>query len=127
MFSIKRRQLPQNSIYSAEQSAVINAIYSTKSKEETVIITDSLSTMIAVSDRKRTKNLKKQTIRKLIHQKTSKITLLWVPRHLGIPGNETADEAAKKALDEEIQALRKVPSARSNKMDEKEQQEKWES
>jgi hypothetical protein len=44
-----------------------------------VIITDSLSTMMAVSDRKRTKNPKTQTIRKLMDQQREKITLLWVP------------------------------------------------
>jgi hypothetical protein len=36
-------------------------------------------------------------------QKPSKITLLWVFSHVGIPGNEAADEVAKEALDEEIQ------------------------
>jgi hypothetical protein len=57
--TIKRRQLPQNSIYNVEQSA-------RKCKEKTVIITDSLSTMMAVLDRKRSKNPKTQTIRKLM-------------------------------------------------------------
>jgi hypothetical protein len=67
--TIKRRQFPQNSIYSAEQSAIINAIYSTASyNRKRVIITDSLSTIIAVSDRKRSKNPKTQLIRKLIDQ-----------------------------------------------------------
>jgi archaellum biogenesis ATPase FlaH len=41
-----------------------------------VIITDSLSTMMAVSDRKQTKNPKTQTIRKLMDQQGGKITLL---------------------------------------------------
>jgi archaellum biogenesis ATPase FlaH len=37
-----------------------------KCKEETVIITDSFRTMMAVSDRKKTKNPKTQTLRKLM-------------------------------------------------------------
>jgi ribonuclease HI len=35
-------------------------------------------------------------------QKLSKIILLWVSSHVGNPGNDTGDEAAKEALDEEI-------------------------
>jgi ribonuclease HI len=72
-----------------------------------VIITDSLSTMMAVSDRKRSKNPKTQTIRKLMDKKPSNITLLWVPRHVGIPENETADKAANEALEKE-KNLRKI-------------------
>jgi ribonuclease HI len=36
-------------------------------------------------------------------QMPSKITLLWVPSHVGVPGNETTDEAVKEVLDEAIQ------------------------
>jgi hypothetical protein len=65
--TIKRRQFPQNSIYSAEESAIINAIYSTANyNQKRVSITDSLSTIIA--DRKTSKNPKTQLIRKLIDQ-----------------------------------------------------------
>jgi ribonuclease HI len=100
---IKRRQFPQNSIYSAEQSAIINAIYSTVSyNQKRVIITDSLSTIKAVSDRKRSKNPKTQLIRKLIDEASTNITLLWVSSHVGLPGNETTNDAAKEALNEEI-------------------------
>jgi ribonuclease HI len=42
-------------------------------------------------------------------QHTSKITLFWVPSRVGIPGNETADAAAKEALHEEIQQDEKYP------------------
>jgi hypothetical protein len=52
---IKRKIHSQNSIDSTEQSAIINAIYNTWKKEgPKVIITELLSTMIAVLDRKRT-------------------------------------------------------------------------
>jgi hypothetical protein len=52
--TIKIRQFPRNSIYSSEQPAIINAIYSTAEYiKKRVIITDALSTMMAVSDRKR--------------------------------------------------------------------------
>jgi archaellum biogenesis ATPase FlaH len=69
--SIRRRQFPQNSTYSGEQSAIINAIYSSaKCYQKRVIITDSLSTMMVVSDRKRFKDPKTQTIRKLIDKES---------------------------------------------------------
>jgi hypothetical protein len=44
---------------------------------------DSLSTMMSVSP-------KTQTIRKLMDLQVGKITLLWVPGHVGITGNENA-------------------------------------
>jgi hypothetical protein len=90
-----------------------------------VIITDSLSTMMAVSDRKRSKNPKTQTIRKLMDQKPSNITLLWVPSHVGIPENETADNAAKEALDKEKKPPQDLIKWMKNKQ-QKEQEKKWE-
>jgi hypothetical protein len=77
--TIKRKQFPPNSIYSAEQSDIINAIYSTANcNQKRVIITDSLSTIIAVFDRKRSKNPNIQLIRKLIDQASTNIKFLWI-------------------------------------------------
>jgi ribonuclease HI len=39
----------------------------------------------------------------------NQITLLWVPGHMSIPGNEQADEEAKTALDDEMQQKEAYP------------------
>jgi ribonuclease HI len=101
--TIKKRILPQNTVFSADQSAIIEAIQSEKnSRHEIVIITDSLSTIMAAESRTPRNNPKTQTIRNMMDQEGPRITVLWVPSHKGIPGNEKADQAAKKALDENI-------------------------
>jgi hypothetical protein len=57
-------------VFIVEQSAIIGAIQSKKnSRQKIVIITDSLSTIMAAESRTPTKNPKKQTIRKLLDQK----------------------------------------------------------
>jgi hypothetical protein len=48
-------------------------------------------------------------IRKLIDQASTNITLLWVSSHVGIPGNKSADEAAKEALNEETHHTETYP------------------
>jgi hypothetical protein len=71
--TIKKRILPQNTVFSAEESAIIGAIQSEEnSRHEIVIITESQS-------RIPTRNPKTQTIRKMLDQEVPKITLLWVP------------------------------------------------
>jgi ribonuclease HI len=64
-----------------------------------VIIIDSLSAIMAAVSRTPTKNPKTQTIINMLDHEGPRITLLWVPSHKGIPGNEKADQAAKEALD----------------------------
>jgi CTP synthase (UTP-ammonia lyase) len=92
--TIKKRILPQNTVFSVEQSAIIEAIQSEKIyRHEIVIITDSLSTIIADEHRIPTKNPKTQTIRKILDHdhEGPRTTLLWVLSYVGIPGNEKAD------------------------------------
>jgi hypothetical protein len=67
-----------------------------------VIAKDSLSTLVAASDKKNTKNPKTPTIRKLLKQERAKLTLLRVPSQVGIPENEEPDNAAKESLDENL-------------------------
>jgi hypothetical protein len=92
MLPSKKRILPQNTVFSVEQSAIIGAIQSEKnSRQEIVIIMDSLSTIMAAESRTPKNKPKTQTIRKVLDQEGLRITLLWVPSHKGIPGNEKAD------------------------------------
>jgi aspartate/methionine/tyrosine aminotransferase len=57
--TIKKRILPQNTVFSVEQSAIIEAIQSEK------------STIMATENRTQTKNLKTQTIRKMLDHEGS--------------------------------------------------------
>ena len=75
-----------------------------------LIITDSLSCLMAL----KSPNEKNPIILKLkqkIHIALSKninISLLWIPSHVGIEGNEMADELAKEALSNNINKI-KIP------------------
>jgi ribonuclease HI len=73
----------QTTIFSAEQEAIIKAIYISKGKRATVIATDSLSTMLAVKGTKWTKNPKTRRIRELLDQEKGRVKLMWIPSHSG--------------------------------------------
>jgi cytidine deaminase len=76
----------------AEQSAIIEAIQSEKNnRHKIVIITDSLSAIMADENCTPTKNPKTHTIRKMMDHEGPRITLIWVPSHVGIPGNKKAE------------------------------------
>jgi hypothetical protein len=65
--TIKKRILPQNTVFSAEQSAINGAIQSEKnSRHKIAIIMDCPSTIMAAESRTPTKNPKTQTIRKTL-------------------------------------------------------------
>jgi ribonuclease HI len=101
--TIKKRISLLKTAFSAEQSAIIEAVQLEKNnKHKIVIISDSLSTIMAAENRTPTKNPKTQTIRKILDHEEPKITLLWVLSHIEIPGNEKANQAAKEVVDEDI-------------------------
>jgi ribonuclease HI len=67
-----------------------------------MIVTDCLSTMMAVEGTRWPKNLKTKQIRKLVDQEKGRVQLMCIPSHSEITGNEKADEVAKNALEEDI-------------------------
>jgi hypothetical protein len=76
----RKRILPQNTVFSAEQYAIIGAIQSEKNnRHKIVIIRDSLSTIMAAESHTSTKNPKTRTIRKMLDNEGPRITFLWVP------------------------------------------------
>jgi hypothetical protein len=64
---------------------------------------------MAAESRKPTENPKTRTIKKMLDNEEPRITLTWVSSHEGIPSNKKANQAAKEALDEEIQTNERYP------------------
>jgi hypothetical protein len=69
-----KRLKPQNTFNSAEE--------------------DSFSTLMAVEGDINSKKPKTLSLRKLLDKERGKVTLLWVPGYIEIPGNYVADEEA---------------------------------
>ncbi|KAL1446082.1 hypothetical protein WDU94_005655 [Cyamophila willieti] len=99
---------PFMSICNAELTAILYAVQFILSLSPSddvplsprfVICTDSLSALQAVQN-VYSSNPLAANIRKLVSENLHSLTLtfIWVPSHVGIPGNEAADRLAKSAL-----------------------------
>jgi hypothetical protein len=106
---IKKRMRSQTTIFSAEQEAIIKVICISKGKGANVIATAFLSTMMAVEGTRWTKNSKTRRIRELLDQEKGRVKLMWIPSHSEITRNERADEAAKNAVEEDINGRELYP------------------
>jgi ribonuclease HI len=49
------------------------------------------------------------SLRRLLDEGSEKVTLLWVPSHMEIPGNEITEEEAKSAMENDLLATTKYP------------------
>lgn len=90
-------------IFSAEMYAIVVAInYILQNHFKTsVIYTDSLSCLQALCSLHKPKNFlvqRAQYLASRVINKGNSLTVCWVPSHVGIPGNESADRAATAAL-----------------------------
>jgi len=100
---IKCVRLPNTaSIFRAELYALLLAIEVVRhSKEKNfVIFSDSMWSLQATSGFKIELDLVQRIIKdcSILSKSGKTIVLCWIPSHMGIPGNEKADTAAKSAL-----------------------------
>jgi ribonuclease HI len=105
----KMRLKDNSSIFSAELVGIIlslNQIKFLKSKyhyRNFIVMTDSLSALQGLRDRQ-SRNIYVNEIFKLLNSLKSQVIIhfMWIPGHVGINGNEKADQLAKSALDEVV-------------------------
>lgn len=105
------RLMDDSSVFNAELEGILSAIKYIKKEKiyKSVIYTDSLSAIQAIQS-KIFKNPNIVHIFNLLRKLPPKahITFAWVPSHVGIPGNEKADELAKATLNEPITEDRQI-------------------
>ena len=105
------KRLPnESSIYSAEAIAIdlaMNIIANHKSSKF-IIYSDSKSVLQALQSKDSTPLITRLLDKMNTLSKNNSIILIWIPRHIGIQGNERADKAAKKALQTHISKT-KIP------------------
>ena len=99
------RLADNSSIYSAELTAIIEAIKwiiqsenVNDSTNKYIIYTDSLSVATSIKENKSSSrpNLFLEFIDNINKLKNSSIVIAWIPSHIGLSGNEMADTLAKK-------------------------------
>jgi ribonuclease HI len=105
---IRIRLAEQTCIFNAEAQAIIEAIKATRRWRitEKVILTDSLGNLIAQESLYSKGNGKTTELKDLLAEEDSNLRLM--PAHTEITGNEPADEAAKEALDQNLEMRIKV-------------------
>ena len=102
--TIRVKRLPNNaSIFSAEARAILLAldIIKQSTNRQFLILSDSLSCLQAIENRNLQNPLIVNILESLHQQLTQDsklVTFVWVPSHIGIPGNDLADATAKSAL-----------------------------
>lgn len=104
---IKHRISSYASIFTAEALAILTSLRAIRSNnlERVVILTDSLSVLVALRDLSFSKT-KSHIIYQILElwssltAESKEIAFVWVPSHVGIPGNELADLHAKQAIND---------------------------
>ncbi len=106
------------SVFTGEMFAIIMAIswISEVKVPKIVICSDSSSALISLNERK--SKTRQDMIIEIIQELHSlkqisiKVQFLWVPAHIGLKGNEEADNLAKKAIEQETVDIQ-IPFSRS--------------
>ena len=97
--TVKRKIDPISSIYTAELHGIMEAINlsSTYVNSKITIFTDSKSSIQGIT-KLINRNPLIQEITDKAEQSPKQFILCWVPSHVGVTGNERADQAARSAL-----------------------------
>jgi ribonuclease HI len=88
-----------SSIYTAEFLAIFEALSTSSlfiTHNNILILSDSMSAISAISNTN-TKCKIAQCIQNKIRASNKTIKIMWFPSHIGIPGNEIADDLVSKA------------------------------
>jgi ribonuclease HI/endonuclease/exonuclease/phosphatase family metal-dependent hydrolase len=110
--SIQRKLHSYGSIFTAELYAIKLALIRLKTCHNITctIYSDSLSAIQAIQNQAKHRLVLeiRETIPQLIKRKI-KVTLCWIPGHVGITGNEEADKLAKEATKLNIVSTQELP------------------
>ena len=114
-------------IFSAELYAIFAAITIIYNQpHQFVIFTDSLSSLKAIENFSNSKHHLVFNIIKLLKQlPCNKIILEWVPSHMGIEGNESADKIAKESLSLPNPTMKNIAQPDFNKLLKKHTYKMW--
>ena len=116
-YEFKARLSNNTSVFDSELCAILKALQWLDSNPpfQCVILSDSLSALQALKDDEN-KNALIGEIRYnvfMLQNKGIRIYLAWIPSHIGLKGNERADKAAKRALNNDKVDLQITPEYES--------------